>query len=158
MISRPLFISVAESIVTFGPIDQLGWRNACSGVAARIASADQVRNGPPDAVRMMRCTFSRVPAPSAWKIALCSESTGSTVAPAAAARRMKSLPAQTRVSLLARATMVPRSAAASVGRRPAAPVIAPITQSEGRSAASTTAASPAAASMPEPASADLSSS
>ena len=32
---------------------------------------------------MMRLTSSRGPAPSAWKIALCSESTGSTVAPVA---------------------------------------------------------------------------
>ena len=38
MISRPLFISVAESMVTFGPIDQFGCRSACSRVAARIAS------------------------------------------------------------------------------------------------------------------------
>ena len=54
MISRPLFISVAESIVTFGPIDQFGWRSACSGVAALISSIDHVRNGPPDAVRIAR--------------------------------------------------------------------------------------------------------
>ena len=44
---------VAESIVTFGPIDQLGWRSACSGVAALICSRVQVRNGPPEAVRMI---------------------------------------------------------------------------------------------------------
>ena len=52
---------VAESIVTFGPIDQFGWRSACSTVAALIASSAQVRNGPPDAVRMMRWTSSRRP-------------------------------------------------------------------------------------------------
>ena len=85
---------------------------------------------------MTRLTSSRWPAPSAWKIALCSESTGSTVAPVAAARRMNSAPAQTRHSLLASATVAPRSIAASVGRRPMAPAIAPITQSAGRSAAS----------------------
>ena len=77
--SRPLFISVAESMVTFGPIDQLGCRSACSGVAARDRSAVQVRNGPPEAVRMMRRTSSRRPAVSAWNMALCSLSTGSTV-------------------------------------------------------------------------------
>ena len=49
---------------------------------------------------------------------------------------MNSAPAQTRHSLLASATVAPRSAAASVGFRPAAPLIAAITQSAGRSAAS----------------------
>ena len=57
---------------------------------------------------------------------------------------MNSPPAQTSVSLLASATIAPRSAAASVGRSPAAPVIAPITHCAGRCAASTTALSPAA--------------
>src|SRR5215831_10326393 len=89
------------------------------------------------------------------KQALCSESTGSTVAPDAAARRMNRPPAHTSVSLLASATMAPRSAAASVGLRPAAPVIAPITHSAGRSAASIKPLSPAATSIPVPASAAL---
>ena len=102
----------------FGPIDQLGWRSACSGVAALIAASDQVRNGPPEAVSITRLTSSRRPALSAWKIALCSESTGSTVAPDFAARRMNRLPAQTRHSLLASATVAPRSIAASVGFKP----------------------------------------
>ena len=108
---------VAESIVIFGPMDQVGCLSACSTVTLRMASSDQVRNGPPEAVKTMRRTSSRRPAPNAWKIALCSESTGSTVAPAAAARRMNSAPAQTRHSLLASATVAPRSAAASVGSR-----------------------------------------
>ena len=51
--------------------------------------------------------------------------------------------------------MAPRSAAASVGRKLAAPVMAAITQSAGRDAASTTASSPAPASIPEPASASF---
>ena len=72
---------VAESMVILGPIDQFGCLSACSSVAARIASRVQVRNGPPDAVITMRLTSSRGPAVSAWKIALCSESTGSTFAP-----------------------------------------------------------------------------
>ena len=50
----------------------------------------QVRNGPPEAVRITRRTSSRRPPLIAWNSALCSESTGSTVAPAAAARRMNS--------------------------------------------------------------------
>src|ERR1700704_2313057 len=56
---------------------------------------------------------------------------------------MNRLPAHTRHSLLAIATMAPRSAAVSVGLRPAAPVIAPITHSAGRAAASMSALSPA---------------
>ena len=100
-----------------GPIDQFGCLSACSSVAARIASRVQVRNGPPDAVMTMRLTSSRGPAVSAWKIALCSESTGSTVAPDAAAVRMNTAPAQTRHSLLASATVAPRLTAASVGFR-----------------------------------------
>src|SRR5205085_1192559 len=80
----------------------------------------------------------------------CSESTGSTIAPDAAARRMNRLPAHTRVSLLASATIAPRSAAARVGLSPAAPVIAPSTHSAGRCAASTRLLCPAAASIPVP--------
>jgi hypothetical protein len=79
------------------------------------------------------------------------------VAPAAAARRMNRAPAQTSVSLLASATIAPRSAAASVGLSPAAPVIAPITHCAGRSAASSKPLSPAAALIPVPERALLSS-
>ena len=57
-----MFISVAELIVTFGPIDQVGCFSACSSVTLRIASSDHVRNGPPEAVRTMRRTSSRRPA------------------------------------------------------------------------------------------------
>ncbi len=90
---------------------------------------------------------------NSWKMALCSESTGSRVAPAAATSRIISWPAETRHSLLASATTAPRRTAASVGRRPAAPTIAAITQSAGIKAASITASGPAAASTPLPESA-----
>ena len=70
---------------------------------------------------------------------------------------MNIAPAQTRHSLLASATVAPRLAAASVGFSPTEPLTAAITQSAGRSAASTSAASPLAASMPVPESASLSS-
>ena len=66
-------------------------------------------------------------------------------------------PAQTRHSLLASAIVAPRLAAASVGFNPTEPLIAAITQSAGRSAASINAASPLATSIPEPESASLSS-
>ena len=127
---------VAESMVILGPIDQFGCLSACSSVAVAHRLARPGAERPPDAVMTMRLTSSRGPAVSAWKIALCSELTGSTVAPAAAAVRMNIAPAQTRHSLLASATVAPRLAAASVGFNPTEPLIAAITQSAGRSAAS----------------------
>ena len=78
-------------------------------------------------------------------------------APAFAARCMKKSPAQTRHSLLASATVAPRSTAASAGFKPAAPLTAAITQSAGRAAASITALSPAPHSVRVPASASFSS-
>ena len=35
-----------------------GWRSACSTVAPAMRAASQVRNGPPDAVRMTRSTVA----------------------------------------------------------------------------------------------------
>ena len=46
MSSRPLFISVAESMVIFGPIDQLGCVSASAGVAAAISSVRPVAERP----------------------------------------------------------------------------------------------------------------
>jgi len=66
---------------------------------------------------------------------------GKTVAPLAP-RPQNNAPAQTKHSLFASATVAPRSAAASVGARLAAPVIAAITHSAGRCAASTIACGP----------------
>ena len=76
--------------------------------------------------------------------------------PARRASPMKRSPAQTRHSLLARATREPARIAASVGARPAAPTMPATTMSTGRAAASSMAAVPAAASIPEPASASRS--
>ena len=78
-------------------------------------------------------------------------------APAFDARCMKKSPAQTRHSLLASATVAPRSTAASAGFNPAAPLTAAITQSAGRAAASTIALSPAPHSVRVPASASFNS-
>ena len=96
---------------------------------------------------MTRTSSSRLPDASAWNSALCSESAGRMQAPAFAARCMKKSPAQTRHSLLASATVAPRSTAASAGFSPAAPLTAAITQSAGRAAASMMALSPAPHSM-----------
>src|SRR2546430_17426453 len=56
IISSPLLNSVAESIVIFGPMFQVGCFSACSTVISENWSAGVSRNGPPDAVRMMRRT------------------------------------------------------------------------------------------------------
>ena len=72
-----------------------------------------------------------------WKMAECSESTGTISAPVSAARRMTMLPAQTSVSLFASAMRFFSSMAASVGFSPTAPDTAVTTQSdEARVAAS----------------------
>jgi hypothetical protein len=148
-----LFISVAESMLILAPIDQTGCLRATSGVAAAISARVAVRNGPPDAVSTIFSTAERLRSSKAWKIALCSESTGSSVAPASRTARSITSPAQTSASLLASATTAPRLIAASVAARPAAPVIAAMVQSAGNEAASTTASGPAAVSMSVPASA-----
>src|SRR5437588_8645145 len=56
IISSPLLNSVAESIVIFGPMFQVGCLSACSGVIESNLLLANSRNGPPDAVRMMRRT------------------------------------------------------------------------------------------------------
>lgn len=81
MISKPLFIMVAESMVILLPIFQFGWFSACSTVTYSKASLVWFLNGPPDAVKVicfmcLVCVGSR-----AWKMALCSESTGIIVVP-----------------------------------------------------------------------------
>ena len=48
--SRPLFASVAESIVIFGPMFQVGCASASSGVTSASSSRVRPRNGPPLAV------------------------------------------------------------------------------------------------------------
>ncbi len=57
--SRPLFIMVAESMLILAPIDHTGWRKAASGEATSISSSVAVRNGPPEAVRMIFSTAAR---------------------------------------------------------------------------------------------------
>ena len=56
MISRALFIMVAESMVIFAPMFQVGWLRASATVAAWIRSAVHSRNGPPEAVMTTRRT------------------------------------------------------------------------------------------------------
>ena len=49
-------MSVDESTVIFGPIDQVGWASASATVTSPSCSAGQPRNGPPDAVSSRRAT------------------------------------------------------------------------------------------------------
>ena len=78
-----------------------------------------------------------------WKIAECSESTGTISAPQRSASSMTISPAQTRVSLLARPIRFFARMAASVGFSPTMPTTAVITQSaSGMVAASISPASP----------------
>ena len=56
MTSSPLFISVAELIVTRGPMAHVGCASACSTVTSSSAARSQPRKGPPLAVRTSRRT------------------------------------------------------------------------------------------------------
>ena len=148
MYSSPLFIIVAESTLIFAPIDQLGCATASAGVAASSCACDHVRNGPPLAVSVIFATSSiRFPARH-WKIALCSESVGKSVAPCRATASISTSPAETSASLLASAIVPPRSTAAITGARPAQPTIAATVMSTGRAAASASACLPPAAAIP----------
>lgn len=142
MISSPLFIIDALSMVIFAPISHVGCASASVRDAMRMRSIGQVRKGPPDAVSVTARIVSRWALLKTWKTALCSLSTGSSVAPQRAASCMKSGPAHTRHSLLAKASAVPCRTASSVGRNPAAPTMAAMIQSAGMAAASHTASSP----------------
>ncbi|CCX37080.1 unknown [Clostridium sp. CAG:1013] len=63
MTSRPLFIIVAESMVIFAPMSQLGWRSACSRVTVSSSWRVFPKKGPPDAVRssFFKAPFSGQP-------------------------------------------------------------------------------------------------
>ncbi len=84
--------------------------------------------------RSARCARSAVAALRAsgrhWKIALCSLSIGTMVAPPSCAARISSSPASTSDSLLASSRRLPARAAASVDGRPAAPTMAATTVSQ----------------------------
>ena len=115
--SKPLFISEAESIVTFAPMHQLGWFNASSTLTRSSSSAGRCRNGPPDAVRITFSTAECSPVRH-WKMAECSESTGMIGARCSADSLVTISPATTRHSLLASATFLPCFSALTVGNSP----------------------------------------
>src|SRR5712692_5898909 len=127
MTSSPLFMRVAESTVTFGPIDHRGWLRACSTVTWSRSSAGWAQNGPPLAVMISRLTLSRCSPHRHCQIALCSESTGRM--PRLPAAFITSPPAITSTSLVASATSFPALRAAIVGARARAPGMATTTRS-----------------------------
>src|SRR3954452_4550125 len=141
MSSRPLFISVAESIVILPPMSHVGWRSACSTVTSSSSARTRPRNGPPEAVSTSLTTVPvRSPA-SSWNNAECSESTGRTCAPVASASCMTSSPPTTSDSLLASARSIPSPRVATVGPSPALPTSAFRTRSASASTTSRTSAS-----------------
>ena len=88
-----------------------------------------------------------------WKIALCSLSTGTSVAPPSRAVSTSSAPASTSDSLLASRIRLPARAAASVDDSPAAPTIAATTVSQpSPDTSASSAAAPACATVGRPAS------
>src|SRR5256885_11213842 len=105
--SSALLTRVAESTVIFFPMRHVGWRSASSTVAPATRSGVQVRNGPPDAVRMSRSSSVGRRPVMHWSTALCSESTGTISPPPSRAARVTSSPAITSASLLASATRLP---------------------------------------------------
>ena len=134
--SRPLFISVAESIVILPPIDHVGWlERLLDGHRFELGRGVRPRNGPPEAVIVRR---SIVPGPFArsatisWWSAACSESTGMICAPVASASAVTSSPPTTSDSLLASARSIPSPSATTVGPSPAEPTIAFRTRSAPR--------------------------
>ena len=136
MTSRPLFISVALSIVILPPIAQVGCLSASSTVTSASSARVRPRNGPPEAVTVSRSTTpGRSPAIS-WCSAECSESTGISCAPVASHSAVTSSPPTTSDSLLASATSMPSLSATIVGPRPAEPTIALRTRSAPDSATS----------------------
>ena len=98
---------------------QLGWFKHCAKVTVSSSLRFLPRKGPPLAVMSKRFTSSSLPPCKAWKIALCSLSTGVRLTLFLATASITRLPAATKVSLLARAIFLPQLIAAIVGRKPA---------------------------------------
>src|SRR5262245_28472197 len=139
--SSPLFTSVAELIVITGPMFQVGWASACSGVMPSSSARSRPRNGPPLAVSTSRATSPPVPQRRHCAIAECSESTG-TIWPGAASPATSGPPV-IRDSLFARASTRPARSAARVAASPLNPVTALSTTSADHAATSAMASGPA---------------
>ena len=130
--------------MTTGPIIHVGWASA----SCTVTPDKSVRSlkGPPLAVRISFETSDFFSPINACHIAECSESTGRSWSSFARART-KSPPA-TSDSLLARATRLSASSAASVGANPMEPVIPLRTTSQEIAATSLDAFGPSTTSTP----------
>ena len=130
MTSSPLFIMVAESIVTLLPIFQLGCFKACSGVMSLSSSLEVFLKGPPDAVKISLCILSFSNGfGKHWKIALISLSTGKSLTLCFFAALCTREPHITKTSLFTKARSLPASIASSVGSKPMLPPMASRTSS-----------------------------
>ena len=157
MTSRPLFASVAESIVILAPIVHVGCSSACSGVTASSSTGVASRNGPPEAVRTRRrdvrhrLADEALPDRRVLRIDRSEPGQRARVrvdgvrgrSPAARARAwgITRWPPATSVSLLAVATTLPARSAASTGRRLTTPPVAMTTRSTSSRVASASSAS-----------------
>ena len=121
MTSRPLFISVLESIVIFGPIATSDGRSASStatsrqlgGGAAAERSTARREQQPGDLAVRRRPTSAGTGA-----MAQCSLSTGTSSAPGVARSGCTTGPAAIRLSLLARASRLPAAQRGDGDRQP----------------------------------------
>ena len=129
IISKPLFIMVAESMVILAPMCHVGCRRACAALTVESCSLVSRRKGPPLAVSSSLSILSGFSPTKHWKMALCSLSTGRMGDLWRREREVMSSPATTSVSLLARAICLPARMAAMVGSRPLNPTVAVSTTS-----------------------------
>jgi len=118
----------------FGPIDQFGFLRACSGVILLNCDFGVSKNGPPDAVIVMRLTWRglyrvRPRVSSSLKTAWCSESSGRIWVLVFRALAMIALPSRMIDSLFARANGLRCLMARRVAGRPSLPEIPLITRS-----------------------------
>ena len=141
MTSSPLFMRVAELIVTSGPIDQVGCLSACSGVTSASCARVIPRNGPPLAVSTSRRTSEAEPERNDCANAECSESTATIWS--GRANDFTNGPPMIKDSLFASARTRSARSASSVGTRPAAPAMPLSTTSHGQLASSLAESGPA---------------
>ena len=129
--SKPLFMSVAESMVIFAPMSHVGCFRASAAVTVCSCSFVNLRNGPPEQVSRI-FSISLSPSPTRlWKMAECSLSTGRMGTWYSPASWQMSSPATTSVSLLARQIFFRARMAWMVGSRPEKPTMAVSTMSMG---------------------------
>lgn len=126
--SNALFMSVAQSIVIFGPIDHVGWCKASFGVTCASWSGDRSLNAPPDAVMKYLLGFDVSPIRHCQS-ALGSESTGIMLPPCFLSSFFRWSPAITIASLFESATDLPTDNAAAAAGSPSMPAVACIRRS-----------------------------